>query len=1285
MRRIDPRLRDRAPAMTRHDYFASSLLEKYRPVVRRPPPGSQLVFRKNGEVKGQKAGGSTVVHVHVPPLPAAPPKARTVETRERVVQKDRIVEKTVVREKERVVERERVVNRYVFVVGEADRIAREQRLLRELAVRLPAEAFGEAERWELAASGPSPATEEGRLPDGLPGLPAEGERRLPNGPPRHSLHGRRTAEQPAPASVVHAPMRNAAPWPLTARRHPAPSGTRSAAGSAGSFRQSRLFAEAARFVATISGLAGAGGLSVRANPAGGRSGSGVAAGDSSVEASPARASGVLRLARWNRGAFAGPLTVHRIDRRTRGSEDSRPDGRVRGRDAQGSTAEATRREGAAETGGGKPPVAGASPASSVPLTEAKPTPLAPESVPPGSKQASSASGPASRTIGEAGPEARSEQPASADRRDRRSRGHASTASSTAEESAARIEEGTIRTEERASTDAEGDRFSDMRSPANTSSAARATDRETAEAAVPGKPVRSRLRRSETGEADPLGIGAKASRWLLLAGSPEERPTMRIDVPSPVRFVDRIVRRERPASLLAPGSGTSREDGSRLRGSDESRESAAASGNVAMPNRPLATRVPSEASGEGRARTDETSAESRALPSGSAAPRPSVRDSNGAAEERHRDGTWVSEHRAILIPKPSESDTRAGAAVRAPLPGASAPENRSPAANGKLPDNEDSGGESPARERPRLRPAPRRSFGAGGPERLKLAHRMIRQANRIPSELPAKPESPGDIGGIGGIAPSQSQPVQPTIGKAAVPIPGSIRLGASATPTNRDAARGGALGPEKAARVGRMTAAMAARREPTGRNAGMMRELPSALNRGSRLFAGEKLVFASRQMRREGGASGSAPSAPVPVTAEGGARLTADRLQTPPANVAAARDGARPAAAGGAAEPGRAETSDKVGASSGNRNVPASGGISPSVGGTAPDGSAAISAEANGADAPARGALVARSVAPMRLAFAARSLRGEGASMASLQRKERSGSPTAAPSAPSSRAHGAHGALAARSVAPTRLAFAARSLRGEGEGASMAPLQRKERGGTPASAPSASPARFAYAPRPPRKAGAAEPAGASLAASLAPNAPESGLASFAAPREAAAAARAASGAGLPDATPPALVRARPIASAAAAEPAASPGRAGGSGAARSPGLTAAQAHSLAAGRPLRSAIPAASTANARSAGPSPRRPLVARQSASAPSPAAVPTWAEGTHPAPAEMEWRRQERPPATQARPPEVVVDAPKEIDAEQLKQALSQMPQLNPDKLADQVYQALMKRFKLEQRLRGY
>ncbi|CAI6081398.1 hypothetical protein COHCIP112018_03296 [Cohnella sp. JJ-181] len=73
------------------------------------------------------------------------------------------------------------------------------------------------------------------------------------------------------------------------------------------------------------------------------------------------------------------------------------------------------------------------------------------------------------------------------------------------------------------------------------------------------------------------------------------------------------------------------------------------------------------------------------------------------------------------------------------------------------------------------------------------------------------------------------------------------------------------------------------------------------------------------------------------------------------------------------------------------------------------------------------------------------------------------------------------------------------------------------------------------------------------------------------------------------------------------------------------------------------------------------------------------------PAPsAEMELRRQSRPaaPAPAAESPAPVQS---QLSAEQLQQAVRAMPELDPERLADTVYTALMRRMKFEQRLSGY
>ncbi|QMV41105.1 hypothetical protein [Cohnella cholangitidis] len=72
---------------------------------------------------------------------------------------------------------------------------------------------------------------------------------------------------------------------------------------------------------------------------------------------------------------------------------------------------------------------------------------------------------------------------------------------------------------------------------------------------------------------------------------------------------------------------------------------------------------------------------------------------------------------------------------------------------------------------------------------------------------------------------------------------------------------------------------------------------------------------------------------------------------------------------------------------------------------------------------------------------------------------------------------------------------------------------------------------------------------------------------------------------------------------------------------------------------------------------------------------------------ASLELRRNVREPAAPEKTASHVEAAPTppEINVEQLQKAISSMPQLNPDELADQVYKSLMKRMKFEQRLRGY
>jgi hypothetical protein len=76
-----------------------------------------------------------------------------------------------------------------------------------------------------------------------------------------------------------------------------------------------------------------------------------------------------------------------------------------------------------------------------------------------------------------------------------------------------------------------------------------------------------------------------------------------------------------------------------------------------------------------------------------------------------------------------------------------------------------------------------------------------------------------------------------------------------------------------------------------------------------------------------------------------------------------------------------------------------------------------------------------------------------------------------------------------------------------------------------------------------------------------------------------------------------------------------------------------------------------------------------------------------HDLPASMELRRtlRESAPSDAATSNLEAASAPPEITAEQLQKAISSLPQLHPDQIAEQVYKSLMKRMKLEQRLRGF
>ncbi|WP_419872024.1 hypothetical protein [Candidatus Pristimantibacillus sp. PTI5] len=58
---------------------------------------------------------------------------------------------------------------------------------------------------------------------------------------------------------------------------------------------------------------------------------------------------------------------------------------------------------------------------------------------------------------------------------------------------------------------------------------------------------------------------------------------------------------------------------------------------------------------------------------------------------------------------------------------------------------------------------------------------------------------------------------------------------------------------------------------------------------------------------------------------------------------------------------------------------------------------------------------------------------------------------------------------------------------------------------------------------------------------------------------------------------------------------------------------------------------------------------------------------------------------AVQEPPPQVKVEAPRELDPEKLQKMIMKIPQLRPEAIADQVYKALERKMKLEQRRRGY
>ncbi|MBN2982775.1 hypothetical protein [Cohnella algarum] len=137
MQRFEQRVRKHVRGMTRHEYFAASLLGKYGPLARRSVGPANLTFRMAARPKRKKTEERPVIRVRIQPLAQPATREKAVEVRERVVERDRVVERTIVREKERIVENVRIVNRNVFVIREADRMIREQRLLREFAMRSP--------------------------------------------------------------------------------------------------------------------------------------------------------------------------------------------------------------------------------------------------------------------------------------------------------------------------------------------------------------------------------------------------------------------------------------------------------------------------------------------------------------------------------------------------------------------------------------------------------------------------------------------------------------------------------------------------------------------------------------------------------------------------------------------------------------------------------------------------------------------------------------------------------------------------------------------------------------------------------------------------------------------------------------------------------------------------------------------------------------------------------------------------------------------------------------------
>ncbi|MCD9025834.1 IMCp domain-containing protein [Cohnella silvisoli] len=130
-----------------HDWFASVITGKYGPIRRGFKSGLPLIFRiSSGE--GRKAvrkPSPSSVHYHIhpsaQPAPIGKPviqnrfmdRERIVE-RERLVEREKIVEREKLVEREKIIEREKIVEKRIVVVREVDRIIMDQRRLREQAI-----------------------------------------------------------------------------------------------------------------------------------------------------------------------------------------------------------------------------------------------------------------------------------------------------------------------------------------------------------------------------------------------------------------------------------------------------------------------------------------------------------------------------------------------------------------------------------------------------------------------------------------------------------------------------------------------------------------------------------------------------------------------------------------------------------------------------------------------------------------------------------------------------------------------------------------------------------------------------------------------------------------------------------------------------------------------------------------------------------------------------------------------------------------------------------------------